>query len=89
MFPISYYIVNIMFLCIVPCLHPQAALWDNVELLQELLAAGADVNARDALSRTALHAAALAERSACLLALCAAGADLDAVSSTGSGGKVP
>ncbi|KAG7298401.1 hypothetical protein JYU34_018023 [Plutella xylostella] len=65
----------------------QAALWDNVELLQELLANGADVNARDALNRTALHAAALAERSSCLKALCAAGADIDAVSSPANGGK--
>ncbi|XP_059045025.1 leucine-rich repeat serine/threonine-protein kinase 1 [Achroia grisella] len=65
----------------------QAALWDNVELLQELIASGADVDARDASSRTALHAAALAERSRCLAALCAAGADLDAVSDAATGGK--
>lgn len=66
----------------------QAALWDNVELLQELLASGAEVNARDASQRTALHAAALAERSACLLALCRAGADTDARSDAHTGEKV-
>ncbi|KAM3958672.1 LOW QUALITY PROTEIN: leucine-rich repeat kinase [Aphomia sociella] len=65
----------------------QAALWDNVELLQELIASGAEVDARDASARSALHAAALAERSRCLAALCAAGADLDAVSDAATGGK--
>lgn len=66
----------------------QAALWDNVELLEELLSNGAEVDARDSSSRSALHAAALAERSRCLVALCAAGADLDARSATSAGGKV-
>ncbi|XP_068625771.1 leucine-rich repeat serine/threonine-protein kinase 1 [Battus philenor] len=65
----------------------QAALWDNVELLQELVASGADVNARDSHQRTALHAAALAERSRCLHALLAAGADPDARSDESTGGK--
>ncbi|CAG4936599.1 unnamed protein product [Parnassius apollo] len=65
----------------------QAALWDNLEFLQELLASGADVNARDANNRTALHAAALAERSRCLVALCAEGAELDVQSDASTGGK--
>ncbi|CAH2101593.1 unnamed protein product [Euphydryas editha] len=64
----------------------QAALWDNLELLQELIAGGAEVNARDAHMRSALHAAALAERSRCLPALCAAGADVDARSDNETGG---
>ncbi|XP_047039612.1 leucine-rich repeat serine/threonine-protein kinase 1-like [Helicoverpa zea] len=65
----------------------QAALWDNLELLQELLSSGADVNARDCSSRSALHAAALAERSRCLSALCSAGAEIDAKSDEATGGK--
>ncbi|CAH0599523.1 unnamed protein product [Chrysodeixis includens] len=65
----------------------QAALWDNLELLQELLASGASADARDASSRTALHAAALAERSRCLAALCSHGAQLDACSDAATGGK--
>ncbi|XP_045457144.1 leucine-rich repeat serine/threonine-protein kinase 1 [Melitaea cinxia] len=64
----------------------QAALWDNLELLQELIAGGAEVNARDAHMRSALHAAALAERSRCLPALCTAGADVDARSDHETGG---
>ncbi|XP_046975207.1 leucine-rich repeat serine/threonine-protein kinase 1 [Vanessa cardui] len=64
----------------------QAALWDNLELLQELLAGGAEVDARDAHLRSALHAAALAERSRCLPALCAAGAHVDARSDHDTGG---
>lgn len=63
-------------------------MWDNLDLLQELLTTGADVNARDPQSRSALHAAALAERSQCLSALCAAGADVDAKSDEQTGGKV-
>ncbi|KAJ2939951.1 hypothetical protein O0L34_g6658 [Tuta absoluta] len=65
----------------------QAALWDNVELLQELLANGADADAKDGNGRCALHAAALCERSRCLTALCAAGAQLDAQSDAATGGK--
>ncbi|XP_022818770.1 leucine-rich repeat serine/threonine-protein kinase 1 [Spodoptera litura] len=65
----------------------QAALWDNLELLQELIASGAGVDARDGSNRSALHAAALAERSRCLSALCAAGADIDAKSDEATGGK--
>ncbi|KPJ18810.1 Leucine-rich repeat serine/threonine-protein kinase 1 [Papilio machaon] len=65
----------------------QAALWDNEQLLRELLASGAAVDARDASGRTALHAAALAERSACLAALIAAGADVNATSDAAAGGE--
>ncbi|GBP27191.1 hypothetical protein EVAR_15964_1 [Eumeta japonica] len=64
----------------------QAALWDNVELLQELLLSGYEVDARDACGRTALHAAALGERSRCLAALCVAGADVNARSDDRTGG---
>ncbi|CAH2062559.1 unnamed protein product, partial [Iphiclides podalirius] len=66
----------------------QAALWDNVELLQELVATGADVDARDRSGRTALHAAALLEGGRCLAALCSAGAELDARSDVQTGGKI-
>ncbi|CAG4958440.1 unnamed protein product [Colias eurytheme] len=65
----------------------QAALWDNLELVQELLAGGAHGDARDEHSRTALHAAALAERSRCLPALCASGVDVNARSDDDTGGK--
>ncbi|CAH0730718.1 unnamed protein product, partial [Brenthis ino] len=65
----------------------QAALWDNLDLLQELVAGGAEVDARDQHLRSALHAAALGERSQCLRALCAAGADVDARSDHETGGK--
>uniref|UniRef100_A0A2H1WE19 SFRICE_025276 n=1 Tax=Spodoptera frugiperda TaxID=7108 RepID=A0A2H1WE19_SPOFR len=68
-------------------LKNHAALWDNLELLQELIASGAAVDARDGSNRSALHAAALAERSRCLSALCAAGADIDAKSDEATGGK--
>ncbi|CAK1555977.1 unnamed protein product [Leptosia nina] len=67
----------------------QAALWDNIELLQELIASGAEVDARDQHNRSALHAAALAERSSCLPALCAAGADVNSKSDESTGGKTP
>ncbi|XP_037875630.1 leucine-rich repeat serine/threonine-protein kinase 1 isoform X2 [Bombyx mori] len=65
----------------------QAALWDNLELLQELIVNGAEVDARDTHGRSALHAAALAERSACLSALCSAGAYVDARWDSSAGGK--
>lgn len=63
-------------------------MWDNLELLQELIATGAEVDARDQHNRSALHAAALAERSSCLSALCAGGADVNAKSDDVTGGKV-
>lgn len=46
------------------------------------------MDARDSSARTALHAAALAERSQCLEALCAAGANVDACQDEKTGGKV-
>ena len=54
----------------------QAALWDNAELLEDLL--NGDelecLNARDSWGRTALHAAATTENSQCLRILTQAGA---------------
>ncbi|KAJ8704121.1 hypothetical protein PYW07_013415 [Mythimna separata] len=55
--------------------------------LQELIASVVAVDARDHCNRSALHAAALAERSRCLAALCAAGAEIDAKSDAATGGK--
>ncbi|XP_050676652.1 serine/threonine-protein phosphatase 6 regulatory ankyrin repeat subunit A-like [Leptidea sinapis] len=65
----------------------QAALWDNLELLEGLLGGGAEVGSKDEHNRTALHAAVLAERSMCLPALCNAGVDVNAVSDESTGGK--
>jgi len=54
----------------------QAALWDNAELLEDLL--NGDelecLNARDSWGRTALHAAATTENSRCLRILTQTGA---------------
>ena len=54
----------------------QSALWDNAELLEDLL--NGDeldcLNARDSWGRTALHAAATNENSQCLRILTQAGA---------------
>ena len=48
----------------------QAALWDNAELLEDLLTSNGDelacLNARDSWGRTALHAAATNHESQCL-----------------------
>ena len=59
---ISYFIQNRL-------LH-QAALWDNAELLEDLLTSNGDelacLNARDSWGRTALHAAATNHESQCL-----------------------
>ena len=48
----------------------QAALWDNAELLEDLLTSNSDelacLNARDSWGRTALHAAATNDDSRCL-----------------------
>ena len=58
----------------------QAALWDNAELLEDLLN-GDEIkclDSRDSWGRTALHAAATNPGSRCLRILAQAGADLDA-----------
>ena len=58
----------------------QAALWDNAELLEDLLN-GDEIkclDSRDSWGRTALHAAATNPGSRCLRILAQAGANLDA-----------
>jgi len=56
----------------------KAALWDNAELLEDLLKEeGHLVNCLDSWGRTPLHAAAISE-SKCLDLLIKAGADIDA-----------
>ncbi|XP_065157528.1 leucine-rich repeat serine/threonine-protein kinase 1 isoform X3 [Atheta coriaria] len=55
----------------------QAALWDNTELLEDLLAGGQlpFINSQDSWGRTPLHAAAISENSECIEILVQAGAD--------------
>ncbi|CAH1175605.1 unnamed protein product [Phaedon cochleariae] len=55
----------------------QAALWDNTELLEDLLAGGQQsfINSQDSWGRTPLHAAAITEKSKCLEILLISGAD--------------
>lgn len=55
----------------------QAALWDNAELLEDLLKGEYRqfINSQDSWGRTALHAAAMTENSRCLEVLLAAGAN--------------
>ncbi|GJQ77064.1 hypothetical protein Trydic_g23635 [Trypoxylus dichotomus] len=55
----------------------QAALWDNTELLEDLLEGGQQhfINSRDSWGRTPLHAAAICENSRCLQILLNAGAE--------------
>ncbi|CAH1999500.1 unnamed protein product [Acanthoscelides obtectus] len=55
----------------------QAALWDNTELLEDLLEGGQQnfLNSQDSWGRTPLHAAAITENSKCLEVLLNAGAD--------------
>ena len=57
----------------------QAALWDNAELLEDLVRSDqvSFVNSRDAWGRTPLHAAASTDASRCLSLLLQAGAQLD------------
>ena len=59
-------------------LHDAAHRGDEAAL-RRLLAAGADVNARDPYGRTALHVATFARRHGAIRALAAAGADLGAL----------
>lgn len=60
----------------------QAALWDNAELLEDLLNGEqlAHLDCRDAWGRTPLHAAATTENSRCLRILLQAGADANMAS---------
>lgn len=55
----------------------QGALWDNTELLEDLLEGGQQhfINSRDSWGRTPLHAAAICENSRCLQILLNAGAE--------------
>ncbi|CAG9839995.1 unnamed protein product [Diabrotica balteata] len=55
----------------------QAALWDNTELLEDLLAGGQQnfINSQDSWGRTPLHAAAITDNSKCLQFLLNSGAD--------------
>ncbi|KAL7304930.1 hypothetical protein TKK_0002728 [Trichogramma kaykai] len=55
----------------------QAALWDNAELLEDLLRGehAAYIDSQDSWGRTALHAAAITENSRCLEVLLQAGAN--------------
>ncbi|KAF5301002.1 hypothetical protein FQR65_LT08985 [Abscondita terminalis] len=55
----------------------QAALWDNTELLEDLLDGGQQsfINSQDSWGRTPLHAAAITEHSKCLQILLNVGAD--------------
>lgn len=55
----------------------QAALWDNVELLLDLLQEDHDINCVDSWGRTPLHAAAVSSSSKCLQVLINAGADIN------------
>ncbi|KAG5871199.1 hypothetical protein JTB14_025099 [Gonioctena quinquepunctata] len=55
----------------------QAALWDNTELLEDLLAGGQQsfINSQDSWGRTPLHAAAITDKSKCMELLLISGAD--------------
>lgn len=55
----------------------QAALWDNTELLEDLLEGGqqAFLNSQDSWGRTPLHAAVITESSKCLPLLLNSGSD--------------
>lgn len=55
----------------------QAALWDNVDLLLDLLQDDHDINCVDSWGRTPLHAAAVSSNSKCLQVLINAGADIN------------
>lgn len=69
----------------------QAALWDNAELLEDLLNGEelACIDAPDSWGRTALHAAATNEDSRCLRILTQSGAGLDSVCGPRGEGRTP
>lgn len=56
-----------------------AAEFGHFTLLRQLIAAGADVNARDASGETPLHRAAAGGHDSCIIHLCKRGAEIDAV----------
>ncbi|XP_063841009.1 ankyrin repeat domain-containing protein 29-like [Scylla paramamosain] len=66
-----------------------AALWDNAELLEDLLNGDqlAHLDCRDAWGRTPLHAAATTENSRCLRILLQAGADVNLASGPRAEGR--
>ena len=55
----------------------QASLWDNVDLLLDLLQDDHEINCDDSWGRTPLHAAAVSSNSKCLQVLINAGADIN------------
>lgn len=55
----------------------QAALWDNVELLLDLLQEDHDINCMDSWGRSPIHAAAVSSSSKCLQVLINAGANIN------------
>lgn len=55
----------------------QAALWDNVDLLLDLLQEDHDIDCVDSWGRTPLHAAAVSSNSKCIQVLINAGADVN------------
>lgn len=55
----------------------QAALWDNVELLLDLLQEDHNINCEDSWGRGPIHAAAVTSNSKCLQVLINAGADIN------------
>ncbi|XP_045118224.1 probable E3 ubiquitin-protein ligase XBOS31 isoform X1 [Portunus trituberculatus] len=67
----------------------QAALWDNAELLEDLLNGDqlGHLDCRDAWGRTPLHAAATTENSRCLRILLQAGADVNLASGPRAEGR--